>query len=296
MSFFLYQGSPAPAPDRPAIDAADRGFQLGDGVFDTLTAPGGRPFALERHLARLQAAAAFLGFEPPGERLSAVVADVAKRLDGRDAILRTTVSRGLSARGLWPAEPPSPTIVVTAQPWSRSLIGQPATLSVGKVPRNERSPVSRLKAVSYLDNILAAREAQAEGCDDALLLNLEGRPVCSTIANVFILDGGRLLTPPTSEGCLDGILRAIVLEEAPLLGIEVGEVPFALSDLLAAECCFLTNSVRLLRPVRSVAGTPMKVSSFPGALLARLLARIERDTGAAIAFGEISPDITRSPS
>ncbi len=68
--------------------------------------------------------------------------------------------------------------------------------------RNEFSPLSGIKSLNYLDNILARQEAQRAGCDDALLLNTLGRLAESTIANLFVQRDGQLLTPPLSEGAL----------------------------------------------------------------------------------------------
>lgn len=232
------------------VSVEDRGFTLGDGVFDTALALDGAVFARARHVGRLVAAAQRIGI---GLEAAAVEAALDAALTAEPTILRTTVTRGTAARGLWPTSAGAPTVVVTRAPWSPALLGQPARLITATGRRNEFSPTANLKTLGYLDHILAAREAAA-GVDDALLLNTRGRVACTTIANVFALIAGRLVTPALSEGCLPGIMRALVIEAAPRLGLAVEERPLAPAALTGADAVFLTNSVRFLRPVTALDG------------------------------------------
>lgn len=233
------------------ISAEDRGFTLGDGVFDTALALGGVVFAHDRHVARLVAAAQRIGI---AIEAAAIEAAMAAALNPAPTILRTTVTRGTAARGLWPASVGAPTLIVATTPWSPSLLGQPARLITASGRRNEFSPTANLKTLGYLDHILSAREAALAGVDDALILNTQGRIACTTIANLFALIAGRLITPSLAEGCLPGIMRALVIEAAPRLGLAVEERPLAPAALAGADAVFLTNSVRFLRPVRSLDG------------------------------------------
>jgi len=294
VSFFLHDIKPEPPAGAPVIGLQDRGFLLGDGVFDTAVAIGGRVFAAERHAQRLAEAAAMIGIACDAEAIRSKLGEIGEACSGHDAILRTTLTRGTAARGLWPAQPTTPTLAVTAQPWSRTLIGEPARLCLARIPRNQRSPLAAIKSLAYLDNILAARQASEEGCDDALILNLDGRVACSTIANVFALRDGALVTPPTAEGCLPGILRRIVLEEAAGLGLTPVEAPLSVDELTTSQACFLTNSVRLIRPVVSIGDKSLNLSPHFAGLLDAVIARIAGDTGLSIARREISPAFVRT--
>lgn len=260
----------------PPIDPLDRGFLLGDGVFDTMAAADGRALLRDRHLDRLEAAAGAIGI--PFDRAAVLGAINAAIADGGrgDLVIRTSLSRGVAPRGLWPAGPLSPTLLVTARPWDRTIAGQPARLATATSPRNERSVLSRIKSLSYLDNILAARDAADAGADDALVLNLAGRVAGSTIANLFALRGRMLATPPVSEGCLPGILRGLVIEEATSLGLEAVEAALAPGDLAAADGVFLTNSLRILRPVTAIDGSAIPVPPVLQTLLSHCLQRILR--------------------
>jgi len=260
------------------INPSDRGLLLGDGVFDTLVSFGRTPLAGDRHLARLTAHAAAIGITVDPARVregwNAVIGDAAEE----HIILRTTVTRGITARGLWPktAAPPVPTVVVSRAPWAEDAVGSPLKLVTSTIVRNAGSPAARLKTIGYLDNILAAREAAEKGADDALLLNASGKVASSTIANVFAFSNGLLVTPPETDGVMAGIVRGLVLELARAEGIEAAERSLEIADLFAADEVFLTNSVRLLSPVlsidsRSVGGrSPDRVAALLQAVDARL--------------------------
>lgn len=228
-----------------AIDAEDRGFTLGDGVFDTALALGGVVFAKERHVSRLLRSAQAIGIDVERDRVESAMTPPT----AAPTILRTTVTRGRAARGLWPATAGEPTLVVTAALWSPGLLGQPARLITAHGRRNEFSPTASLKTLGYLDHILAAREAAEAGVDDALILNTRGRVACSTIANIFVRIGDRLITPAVAEGCLPGVMRALVMQSAPQLGLSIEERPLVPEVLTGADTVFLTNSVRFVRPV-----------------------------------------------
>ena len=244
-------------PAASGISPTDRGFTLGDGVFDTLVAFDAVPFAADRHLERLRAQAGTIGIEVDPARIRegwrAVLAD----RPAAHVILRTTVTRGVGGRALWPAAGDAPTIVVTAVPWSSNVLCRRLRLVTSTVPRNSNSPVSRLKALGYLDNVLAAREAAERGGDDALFLNLAGRIACTTIANLFVVRSGELVTPPPSEGVQPGIMRALVIEAAGAVGLRMAERPVEPVDFKRADAVFATNSVRFLCPVEAVDGSAL---------------------------------------
>jgi branched-chain amino acid aminotransferase len=239
------------------IDPTDRGLMLGDGVFDTLVAFNRKPFAGERHLARLADHATAIGIALDPAKARAGWTAVLAEAKSDHVILRTTVTRGVTGRGLWPKTVPEPTIVVSATPWNKELVARPVRLVTSSIVRNAGSPTSRLKTIGYLDNIFAAREAAEKNADDALLLNAAGKVACTTIANVFALSGGRLLTPPTTDGVLAGIVRGLILEAASALGMEASERSLMPSDLFAADEVFLTNSVRLVSRARSLDEKPL---------------------------------------
>jgi branched-chain amino acid aminotransferase len=269
----LHEGTTAP------FDLSDRGFTLGDGLFETMPVFAGTVFRLADHLDRLESGLAVLGFSVPRARLEIDVAAMAARAPAAGGVLRLTVTRGAGARGLAPPAEPKPTVVVSLAPFNPALVFEPAVLATATVRRNDRSPVSRLKALPYLDNVLALREALGRGAKDALILNTADRVVCTSVANVFRVADGRLETPPVSDGVLPGITRAIVLDAASALGLRPVERSLTVDDLLIADEAFATNSVRLVQPVASLDGAPVAQGETARRVLAHLRAAVLQDCG-----------------
>ena len=229
------------AAETDCLSPADRGFTLGDGLFETLRAQGGRVLRLEAHLARLAQGAQVLGFALPAYDLRSALAATLAANACDAGTLRLTLSRGVGARGVLPPRVPTPTVLITLAPLPAKA--EPARLTLARrTRRNEMSPLSRIKSLNYLDNIIARMEADERGYDDALLLNTQGRVAESSSANLFLVRAGRLLTPPIAEGALPGVRRAALMAR----GAE--EALLQPEDLLMAEEMFLTTSLGI-RPV-----------------------------------------------
>ena len=269
----------------PVVDPRDRGFTLGDGLFETMRARGGTALRIERHLSRLRAGAAALGLSPlpkDGELTDAIVGTLTAN-GLAEAVVRLTVSRGVPARrGLLPEPGQKPSLVIHAEPFAgypAELYARGARAITSRIPRNEHSPLARVKALSYLDNVLARREAEACGADDALLLNTNGDVACASAANLFLLLDGALVTPSAASGALPGTLRGLVAAElAPRAGLEVVERAVRPEELRAAEEAFLTNALIGIAPLTEVDGLPIGTGR-PGSISAELLADLERSEG-----------------
>jgi branched-chain amino acid aminotransferase len=271
----LHEGRSAP------FDLADRGLTLGDGLFETMTAFGGTVWRLDDHLERILGGLDVLGFKVPRQRLADDVRSLASRAPASGAVLRLTVTRGAGARGLAPPDGPRPTVIVSAAPFDPVLMFQPASLAVSAIRRNDTSPLSRLKSLGYLDNVLALADARRRGASDALMLNTGGQVACASVANVFCLKGDRLETPPVEDGVLAGIVRGRLFELAPAQGLAAVERSLVPADLLNADAVFLTNSVRLIQPVAELDGirlpTSPMVARLYDALAGEILAETARD-------------------
>lgn len=232
-------------PAEARVSVSDRGFTLGDGLFETIKVLNGRPLRLDGHWRRLGHGADVLRLSLPFDRagLEHMVATIldANRLEA--AALRLTVSRGPGQRGLLPPDPATPTVVLGAAPLPP--VAAPARAVVARtVRRNPHSPLAGIKALSYLDNVLARLEAAERGADEAVLLNTADRVAETTIANLFVvLADGSVVTPPVAEGALPGVRRADLVETLAAV-----ERPLELGELATAREALLTNalSVRAL--------------------------------------------------
>lgn len=269
------------AAGEACIDPADRGFLLGDGLFETLRSTKGRPERLDAHLARLAAGAAALGIPLPlaPRKIKSGLAETLKanKLTKNRAALRITLTRGPGPRGLLPPEAPAPTLMIVASALA-AVEAEPAVAVLATMRRNEHSPLANLKTLNYLDNLLARRAAAEQGADEALLLNTAGRLASASAANLFLVRGRSLFTPPLTEGVLPGVTRAAVLELATALNLEAHETPLALDDLWRCEEAFLTNSLIGLRPLVALGGKGLG-DGQPGPVTRRLAEAYETGRG-----------------
>jgi branched-chain amino acid aminotransferase len=255
--------------DGTVVDAAaarvpvlDHGLLYGDGVFEGLRAFGRRVFRLDDHLARLRASAAAISHARPDEAtLRGVVRDTQRALGLDDAYVRLVVTRGEGALGVDPASCPAPRVFCIA---AEARIFAPETLAAGLALATVswRRPGfdvidPRVKSLNYLNNALAKLEARRAGADEALLLNAAGTIAEASVANVFVLAGRTLLTPPPTDGCLEGVTRRTVMEVAPSLGLAAAERTLSRTDLLAADEVFLTGTGAGIVPVRALDGQPI---------------------------------------
>jgi branched-chain amino acid aminotransferase len=256
------------------LSAFDRGFQLGDGIFETLRARGGRPTELAEHLARLRRSAHGLGIPLPNrldELIGGGIADLiaASGLDGPDgdASIRITVSRGaFRGRGLLPPdEEVAATIVIQAWP----VIPAPAAhletglhLVASDVRRDPSNPLVTLKTTSRADYVHARLEARRAGADDALFLTIDGRLSEGTTANIFLVrraddDTVELATPSLDCAILPGTTRSWLLDWAGSVGLRPVEAHLAVTDLAGADEAFLCSSVAGVLPVTRFEGAPI---------------------------------------
>lgn len=197
-------------PTGPAISVVDHGLTVGDGVFEAVKVVGGLPFALDRHLARLERSARGLGL--PDVDLDAVRRGVRAVVEGQDLPLgriRITYTAGPSPLGSGRGDHP-PTLVVVAAPMDAAT----PTTSVATVPwpRNERGATAGLKTTSYAENVVALAEAKRQGASEAVFANLAGHLCEGTGSNVFYVVDGELRTPTLASGCLAGVTRGLLLE------------------------------------------------------------------------------------
>jgi branched-chain amino acid aminotransferase len=265
--------------NEPHLTVFDRGFQLGDGVFETLRARRGRSTELVEHLARLRISAEGLGIELPvdterqiEEGIVALLA--AEGLDGpdSDASIRITVSRGdYRARGLLPTGGEhSPTIAIQAWPVPpppADHLARGLHLVASSVRRDPENPLAALKTTSRADYVFARLEARRAGADDALFLTIDGHLSEATSANVFLIRptpaGTELATPALACAILPGTTRSWILAWAAGAGLHATEGWLTTGDLAEADEAFVSSSVAGILPVTRFEGAAIG-SGTPG--------------------------------
>lgn len=268
------------------VSVLDHGVLYGDGVFEGIRFYRRTPFRLDAHLERLFDSARALALTipmTPTDLRNAIEALIAAfAID--DGYLRLVVTRGVGPMGVDPSRCTNPQVFIIASELQliapeKRLAG--AVLIIASTRRLGADGLDpRIKSLNYLNHILARMEANHAGADEAILLNAAGRVAEGSADNIFIIKRNILITPPVTEGALDGITRGVVIELAAELNIPCREIPIAPYDLYTAEECFITGTGAELIPVREIDGRGLKYC--PGPIYTQISAAfqqcVERET------------------
>ena len=267
------------------VSIFDHGFLYGDGVFEGIRFYHGRPFRLQEHLKRLtdsaHAIALDMPYSPP--ELSEAITRCIHEFNDTSGYIRLIVTRGEGCLGINPDYCASPTTIIiidhlemtdaaTKRNGARLIIA-----ATRKLAPDGLDP--RIKSLNYLNHILARIEANQVGADEAVLLNTHGHVAEGTADNIFTIKDESIRTPPTSDGALGGITRAVVFELACKAGMDIREQSLTAYDLYTADGCFLTGTGAELIPVAEINGR--RLPEVPHRLFKRLNqafhARIEQE-------------------
>jgi branched-chain amino acid aminotransferase len=276
MGFFASVNGVVTPVEEARVSVLDNGFTFGDSVYETLRTYAGRPFEWGRHLRRLRASAERLGFGIPLtndellERLDAVLAAAANP----ESYIRVIVSRGVGDISYNFERVKGPTVVMAVKPYlpyPESHYAEGVAVALVSILRNHpRALDPAIKSSNLLNSILAVREAQTRGAEEAVLLNQAGQIAEGASTNLFVVRSGTVLTPLLDAGILAGITREVVLEIVNGLGIPAREEALPPEQLLSADEAFLTSTTREAVPIRTVDGTPIG-SGQPGPVTRRII-------------------------
>lgn len=277
------------------VSVFDHGLLYGDGVFEGIRFYNHRAFRLEAHLRRLALSARAIALRLPygDDELAEAVQQAIVAFGQANGYLRLVATRGAGPMGLDPRGCTRASVFLIADEFrlvSTAVREQGARLIIAntrRLPADGLDP--RIKSLNYLNNILARIEANCADADEAVLLNGAGRVTEGTTENLFIVRAGKLLTPPVTDGALDGITRGCVMELAANAGISVRETSLAPYDLYTTDECFLTGTGAELIPVREVDGR--SPAACPGpvfrALQASFVQLVAEETRPAEALAEV---------
>jgi branched-chain amino acid aminotransferase len=243
------------------IPVSDEGLTRGDGGFEVMRLYGGRPFALEDHLARLHRTCAGLRLDFDEEALRAEIAALLGAAGPVEALLRVVLTRG--GRRILTVEP---------------LPAHGAVARVATVTYAPNRVLDGLKTLSYAGNMLAGRLARERGFDEALLVTPHGRVLEGPTWTFFWVSGGQLFTPPLEDRILASITRAYVIEEC-----DASERPCTMDDVAAADEAFIASTVREAMAIGVVDDIELPAAPGPVTLAAgeALGRRIQRELAAS---------------
>jgi branched-chain amino acid aminotransferase len=253
--------------EKVRLSPGQAGLICGWGIFTTLRISRGEAFAYERHWRRLEKDAGII-------HLPLLYTAAKVRVHLHEVIRANKVSEGCAriylvynSVGFWQSaeqRPPVDLMIYTAGlPEHRDVV----RLALREHGRYAASPLSGVKTISWLNNVWAIAEANDEGFDEVVMLNERGEVAECTSANIFAVKEGKILTPPLSSGCLEGVTRGIFLEIAPDAGLPVIEQLLLPEDLYSAEEVFISSTNRNLISVGEIAGHTIPA---PGPVSARL--------------------------
>ncbi|HBE23940.1 MAG TPA: branched-chain-amino-acid transaminase, partial [Verrucomicrobiales bacterium] len=245
----------------------------------------------EEHISRLydSARAILLNMPWTQEQVCQFTVDTIKANGLSDGYVRLVVTRGTGGLGLNPylCERPSMFIIastISLYPEEYYTNGLAIITCATRRP-TPAALMPQVKSLNYLNNIMAKVEAIQSGAMEAVMLNEQGYVAECTGDNLFLLKNGKLLTPPVSDGALDGVTRRVILELADQLGIPWAEQTLTRYDIFVADECFLTGTAAEVIPVISLDRRPIG-EGVPGPLTAKFITAfraLANSTGTPIA-------------
>jgi branched-chain amino acid aminotransferase len=240
------------------ISVYDHGLLYGDGVFEGIRVYAGRIFKRDEHLNRLWDSAKTIRLNIPFTREETIAAmeQTIKANNFTDCYIRLVVTRGVGYLGLNPAKCPRPTMFViadTIEMYPKDVYENGMAVITASVIRNHPNAISpRVKSLNYLNNILARLEAADAGVSEAIMLNHEGNVAECSADNIFIVRDGRVATPTTTDGILEGITRNAIIDLCARMNIPCHEKTLQRHDLYIADECFLTGSAAEVVPITKI--------------------------------------------
>jgi len=244
------------------VSVNDRGFLLGDGLFETIRIVNGRPFRMAQHLERMTRGADYLKIKSPftPKELEKFAGQLIEQNQLPNAILRVTLTRGAGKRGYTPDYNGQPTMVMTlhATPLHEGRAGWNLVTSSFRIPVGD--PLASFKTTSKILYVAARAEAVEKGADEALLINTNGEVAETAGGNLFWVYEDKICTVPAGRGVLPGITRAIVLEICQTLGLPANKCVIKPEELRKSAGIFVTQSALGIVPAISLDGKPVAAS------------------------------------
>ncbi|OEF95670.1 branched-chain-amino-acid transaminase [Desulfuribacillus alkaliarsenatis] len=283
MSIQIYLNGQYVSKEEASVSVFDHGFLYGDGIFEGIRSYGGNVFRLKEHIERLYDSAKSIMLDIPmsPEKFEEVICETIRKNNLTDSYIRVVVSRGKGDLGLCPTKCPKPTVIVIADSISiypKELYEK--GLRTITVPTRRNNPDAlnpKIKSLNYLNNVLVKIEANQAGVSEAIMLNHQGYVAEGSADNIFVIRKGKIVTPPTYLGALEGITRQAIMDIANELGYPMVEEPFTRHDVYIADEVFLTGTAAEVIPVIEVDGRVIG-SGEPGPITKKLLEEFRKIT------------------
>jgi branched-chain amino acid aminotransferase len=250
------------------LSPGQAGLLSGWGLFTTLRVAQGELFAYERHWRRLEkdARRTRVPFPFDAETVRGQLYQVLRANKVQEGTARIYVV--FNKAGFWQSHEPAPQVDLILYSAGLPNYKEPVRLDLREHGRHAASPLAGVKVTSWLNNVWNLAEAQEGGFDEVVLLNERGEVAECTAANIFCVRSGRVLTPPLSSGCLEGVTRGVLLEIAHDSGIVAEEKTLMPEDLFTAEEVCISSTNRNLLGVGEIVGR--MIVGAPGPITRKL--------------------------
>ena len=259
-----------------AVHIEDRGYQLGDGIYEVWAVIGGRLIDSDGHFERLARSLGELGITPPmGRRaLELVLREAVRRNRVKHGLLYLQVTRGVARRDhAFPDPAPEPAIVITAKSIDAAAAEARAAkgVSVITTPENRWGRCD-IKTIGLLPNAMAKTAARDQGAAEAWFVDADGLVTEGASSNAWIVDAdGVLRTRDTTANILRGVTRKSVMGLLGEVNIRLDERAFTPEEARNAREAFITGAGALILPVVAIDGAPIGTGK-PGPVAQRLRA------------------------
>jgi branched-chain amino acid aminotransferase len=254
MKILIYVQNKWQKPGNAKISILDRSVLFGDSIFETLRTFDQSLWMFDEHFARLKQSSKLSGISiPPSKNKiqKLINSGIAKIKSKHELRIRLVVTRGQNEVTLAPPQKAKPQLFIVIS--EIKPLARPLKVLISSYERVSNKAIpSIIKSGNYFNQILALKDAQAKGFDDAIFLNTKGEVAEATTSNVFCVKKNILYTPPLESGLLAGTIRKRVIQAAGQLKIKVIEKSFKADFLLKADEIFLTNSVQIIMPVGQI--------------------------------------------
>ena len=262
--------------ENPHISAFDHGFLFGDSVYEVITTHKNKPIFLKEHLNRLTNSAKGISLAIPFDQ-KWFVREVDKTVQaaGNDeSYIRIVVTRGVGDIDIDPSSCQNPNVLIYVTPikeYSPDNYSKGINIALVSIKRNPKEALNPgIKTGNYLNNVLAKMEANKLGAKDALMLSPAGFLTECTTSNIFLVQGGRILTPSLDSGILAGITRTMVIRLAKENGLPVEEGQWPPEILEKVDEIFITGTLKKIMPVTQLDGRAVK-NGQPGPVTQKLM-------------------------
>jgi branched-chain amino acid aminotransferase len=274
----IWMGNEIVPVEQAKISVFDHGLLYGDGIFEGIRIYNGKIFKEREHLRRLAESAKAIRLELPlslDDISEAMYSTMRANGISGDGYIRLLVTRGIGLLGISVTHTACPTLIIITDKialYPPEVYERGLRCVISSMFRNHpNSTPPRVKSLNYLNNVMAKLEAKDAGADEAIMLSQDGHVTECTGDNIFVIREGKIFTPPTSEGILEGVTRELVMELARKRGLSVTEKVLVRHDLYVCDECFATGTAAEIVPITEISKRPVG-NGKPGKITMQLTA------------------------